>query len=584
MSKFLITNAKELSRSCRNNIKQSKFSLNFDYEKDGLYALTTRKLGVQNENAYQEGNDFVIINGTLVYDGVSGVMCLKKLLMDFKGDINSVREKCIGNYAICINKNGIITVFGEAAACYDIFYYHNGEAWAISSSIAELAKILWDKLTINKLNVLEAYARYAILNNETVFNEIYRLPGNNSITINNNVFTINKVETPFKDGSDYNSTIDAITKDMKYVAKTLSENYGTPTISMTGGMDSRMSLASYLAAGVKPRIVYGLGDSSIAVSGKNDCNVDRLYSEKFGLEFEVFPWNETKPLDKYWHQYVEDYDEGTITYGGNKDTIDYFFDPKSSFCEYGFWGEFYRDAGWLLTKNDKDYVTIEDFAEKWYLKSMEENVIEKYPGLKQHIVEKLYKVCENHGMNPMKLSSSDLILLALNYYQRAHSLILNFVNRYKYCHYVMSESCIVFNTNVPCTNRKKGKLIIDILMNLYPQVLDIPIYSGWKYYKFNRITKTIELDTKNAKGIILKYVPKKWFEFVYRLIKYRTMPEEFVALLNNNEYQDIVNEFLPDVVLSDLKANKHDNSPFVVRLLIQGLLFKHWSSFKAFTD
>ena len=105
-------------------------------------------------------------------------------------------------------------------------------------------------------------------------------------------------------------------------------------------------LASYLTIGVKPRIVYALGNSSIAVSGQSNCNVDKLYSETFGLDFEVFPWNEAQPLDKYWLRF----EEGTITYGGNKDTTDYFFDSKSSFCEFGFWREFYRDAGWLLTK------------------------------------------------------------------------------------------------------------------------------------------------------------------------------------------------------------------------------------------
>lgn len=580
MSKFLVTNSKALGESCLNNIKDSIFTISFKYENETIFALATRKLGLANVNAYQVGENFVIVNGTIVYDGVSGQGCLEKLYNDFDGDIVAIRDKCLGNYAICINKSNKLTVFGEGAACYDIFYYDNGGVWAVSSSISELAKVLWSKLSINKLNVLEAYARYAILNDETVFNEINRLSGTEVVEISDGTLNLKRIDTPFRNGNDYEETIACITKDMKYVARTLYDNFGTPTISMTGGMDSRMSLASYLSVGVKPRIVYGLGNSRIAVSGQNDCNVDKLYSETFGLDFKVFPWNETQPLDKYWLKYIKDFDEGTITYGGNKDTTDYFFDPKSSFCEFGLWGEFYRDAGWLLTKNDEDRVTIEEFAEKWYLKSLEENVIEKYPGLREHIIDKLYKVCEKNKINTKQLSHHDLIRLALFYYQRAHGLILNFVNRYKYCHYVMSESRIVFNTDVSCANRKNGKLILDILVELYPQILDIPIYSGWKYYTFNKQTKTIQLDIRHKKELILKIVPHNLFGKIYKLIRYRTMPNEFVELLHDSKYKDIVREYLPDIVLRDLKKNKRDNSPFVVRLLIQGLLFKHWSTFE----
>lgn len=59
---------------------------------------------------------------------------------------------------------------------------------------------------------------------------------------------------------------------------------------------------------------------------------------------------------------IKDYDEATIMYGGNKDTMDYFYDTKAKYCEYGFWGEFYRDAGWLLTEDDNDFVSIETFC------------------------------------------------------------------------------------------------------------------------------------------------------------------------------------------------------------------------------
>lgn len=55
--------------------------------------------------------------------------CLKKIFNDFSGDLNAIRNKCIGNYAVCIYKNGHITVFGESSACYDIYYYSCDGEW-----------------------------------------------------------------------------------------------------------------------------------------------------------------------------------------------------------------------------------------------------------------------------------------------------------------------------------------------------------------------------------------------------------------------------------------------------------------------
>lgn len=59
-------------------IENSVFDLNFKYDNNGIFALTTRKLGFANENAYQEGNDFVLINGTLIYDGSSETRMFKE--------------------------------------------------------------------------------------------------------------------------------------------------------------------------------------------------------------------------------------------------------------------------------------------------------------------------------------------------------------------------------------------------------------------------------------------------------------------------------------------------------------------------
>lgn len=47
-----------------------------------------------------------------------------------------------------------------------------------------------------------------------------------------------------------------------------------------------MCLAAFLAAGSKPKLTYGLGNSILAISKKEDKEIDKLFSDKFHLTFE----------------------------------------------------------------------------------------------------------------------------------------------------------------------------------------------------------------------------------------------------------------------------------------------------------
>ena len=67
MSKFFITNSLYVYESLKANIQNSRFKLSFDYSETPIYALATHKLCVDNENAFQVLNNFVITTGTIIY-------------------------------------------------------------------------------------------------------------------------------------------------------------------------------------------------------------------------------------------------------------------------------------------------------------------------------------------------------------------------------------------------------------------------------------------------------------------------------------------------------------------------------------
>lgn len=71
MSKFFITNNKEISEKIIKEISSSEFKLCFNTQCDNIFAFATQKLKVSHTNSLEINNDFIITNGTLIYkDGL----------------------------------------------------------------------------------------------------------------------------------------------------------------------------------------------------------------------------------------------------------------------------------------------------------------------------------------------------------------------------------------------------------------------------------------------------------------------------------------------------------------------------------
>ncbi|RJU31717.1 hypothetical protein DXA05_06135 [Bacteroides sp. AM54-2NS] len=285
---------------------------------------------------------FVIENGTIVYNKKNDITILEDIFQAYNANINAIRNDTLGNYVLGIFKEDVLTVFTEQSNCYDVFYYVDNDIWAISSSLYDLVEPLKEKLSINKLNVLEWFSRHAILNDETVFNEIKRLSGEQCIQIINDQFSIKELGLPIKKitSENYANNILEIASIMKSDAEIFSNCLGDPTLGATGGLDSRMCLAAFLAAGSKPKLTYGLGNSILAISKKEDKEIDKLFSDKFHLTFEEYPWNETLPLDKYWDYYTSLYGDGIFVYQGCDDAMKYFENLVSHMLFMGIGGSY----------------------------------------------------------------------------------------------------------------------------------------------------------------------------------------------------------------------------------------------------
>ena len=196
---------------------------------------------------------------------------LSRVYCQFGGDINVIRNSGIGNYAVSVFKENILYVFSEISGFYNIYYYNYQGDWLISNSLYDLSVLLSGKLTLNKLALTEAIIQDGILLSDTYFKEINRLSGFNYIKIEDGRLRV--IEEKAKKYSSLSTVY----------GKKMSTAYGTPCISMTGGLDARMVLSTYLSAGVKPHLYYGTGNSFITNTFNKDKEIDLLLSESFGL-------------------------------------------------------------------------------------------------------------------------------------------------------------------------------------------------------------------------------------------------------------------------------------------------------------
>lgn len=96
MSKFYLTNNKEIAQKIKETIQKSDFNLSAEIERDNLFAYSTKKLLIDNTNYYKKGNDFVIVTGTFVFDEKQNL----EKLYDSSLSVNQIREKSIGQYAV----------------------------------------------------------------------------------------------------------------------------------------------------------------------------------------------------------------------------------------------------------------------------------------------------------------------------------------------------------------------------------------------------------------------------------------------------------------------------------------------------
>lgn len=517
MSKFFITNKKSILGDIRKRVEESSFEI--CYSKEGeISCLTTKKLAVEHINGIDKDNGFITVTGTMIWgDGnrVDGDI-INKISEIYDGDINSIRKLCVGNYAVSVADNEKGCVFSDLSGFYDVYYFCQDNSWVISNSLYDLYIVLKSILTLDNLSIVEMIRQYSILNGDTPFHEIKRLRGFDYIKFDKNNIELIEEDHPYPLAKGtFDENVEKYVSFSKSYAEKTYKAYGTPTIAMTGGLDARMLLASYLSIGVKPDLYYGTGDTFITNTIDQDKFIDRQYSKKFDLKLYEESWKTPEPMDKYWEKYLEIFGFNYDVYASSNDVMESVINNPNNYFILGEGGEMLRNQTWIDERN-KDYFTIDEYLEDFYVPQDIKDSIVDVDSYMQRIRKKYLDICRYYQIDPCHIASEDIFLLTLERRKTADSVTMNWMNLIRYDSIQMIQYEGLLSARLGYKDTSNARFMLYCQEKLFPEVLDIPIFSHCKMRKFNRDRMMISerFSFKRAAKTVIKEVTPSVFTFI----------------------------------------------------------------------
>lgn len=513
MSKFCLSSF-SLCNKLEERNEKSGYKKSGTISADNYYFTVYYKRNINDINFLRKGEDFISITGSLLYKDLRGEKLLEAVYEDYirKGD--NIRLNLKGNYAVIIKHGDTIFVFGEEVYFYDIFYYAKDGKFIVSNDLYDINTIE-DSLDVDEHNLLEMVFLNGVIGNETVLKDVYRLSGDQKIVIditNGNV-DVQRMKVDWsRQTLDFEKSIKNLTDNLHEVAKSISNTYKQTAICMTGGLDSRMSYAALMSAGNKPTLYYGKGNSQVTNTHHQDFEICQLLSLKFGNKLVGMDWETSTPVDKDWPYYLEKYGLLFQTYAGSKNIMNSFEKIKEDFVTFGYLGEMFRSLP--FTETHKKF-TINEYIDEYYLpKNNAGAYIKKYcsdfGSFRQRLIKKYTAVCERYNLDPSIMKDEDFFYLNLEYRANADSLTLNLVNRMRYGILLLSPKSIISLANISVDNLKDSHYMLCILEKLYPECLNIPIFSHQKAMIYDKSNHKLQYkDKANLRHVLAKLIPTR---------------------------------------------------------------------------
>lgn len=479
MGKLLLCS--ELCRSQK--VKDTIIGFAESGKQDGTFGhLTTfSKIRFQTQNIYSDEKGFAAGTGTFLYNGKMGTEALSQLLCDFTGDV-SIRSQIVGSYCLVLGVEDKVYVFVDEASTYSIYYNLSDDNRKIilTNTYYHVAKGM-DTVSVVEEHLIATWF-HKIIDRSTPIQNVYKLMGHECLVFDNGTWMRNEVAIAVD-----NDNLDVPSKALR-LYRDMDKNFSSSGVFMTGGQDSRISLALMLALGMQPTLYYGIGNSSNTSTKTEDYNIVKGISEKFNLPMQLMNWNESDENDQ--EQYINKYGELFSLYRMNKNIFCEFETHISAkFVALGYFGEVYRTIE-PIEAYSKNVFTLDEFLDDIFLCDCKAVFTDgEYQKFKAMIKRQFLDVCRRRNLDEACITKDQFQILNTVYRQRWDTLMNNFANQFMYSIPLFGNIQLTRVTEaISYDKRLNSKHLMECIGALKPELLEVPFFSHIKVKKYNPVT------------------------------------------------------------------------------------------------
>lgn len=509
MGRLIISNNDRWIKALEESQRVAGMKLNTSVS-EPVSLLCYYKYRLENENFYQESNssDFIATSGSLIYKNQFGVLALKELLSDYKKQgLKSIRKNLMGNFCVAVGANGQIDVFVDETGTYSVYYYADPESedFLITNTFYHVQKCAKQK--IKGFEFLENVTIPSIFDNQSPFDHILRLGGDEIITIANNQFAVAKVEvnTYALEAEDFDHVSAQIAAAILRYTKTATAIPYERLLFLTGGVDSRLLLSAHLAANSKISVGNWQG-APVDMNSKNeDGLISKKLAEKCGIDFQSFDVSHDilNELHDSPDEIYERYGEYVSIYGNNRKWFEIFEKGSHSYWDFGHLGEMLRDVEELEEAYHEGISLKEYYSKHLRQQCADFSFIgskETTPnGLDDTIYNKFFDYCQKVGIDTNNLKKRDCYKLHNVAMLHSEMIKANMYNIIGYYTNVYSQK-EVFDLGISfdATYRKGKKLIVSMIEKMWPSLNEIDYFTRCRFMKYDSENKSLS-ETKSAK-------------------------------------------------------------------------------------
>lgn len=550
MSRFILLENEHIDSNYESILKKRSY----ERQKQLLFKgnlFVRKKLKVQSCNSYFSTEGFIVGVGTYIYKNETGLSSLQLILKDFLEtlDVAEIRKKIKGAYSFCICLRNEVYVFNDYYGLYDVYYGNNHNGYFIGNEVSDLS-FLVDSIEINEFEFLYQSFVGRYNTKKSILKGIFKLLNNEYIHIKSGKIFITKIPSDkyklkvpeFQNVTQAIAYVDTLVSN---VVKDILKCFGSIDICITGGLDSRLILASFIREqNSVNHILYGESDNFYMFARNEDLCIAKKLSEISKTKLLKLNWSNPEynsSIDLNWQkEFFEKVGVLNTVYLGNKNVVNSLMcnkDLNISFLEFGYFLDPLRKREWV------DYSKRNNFSLDEYLNRIlpdkkkigYDNIDEFYNWVKEMYVDSLSDLnILDYSRIPIEYANIMEWFCRQRY---TDSKMCVFVNNYTHSFPIFSVPEIhEFILKIPYDALSNAKFQIKLISTIYPELLKIKIFSHRRYYNINkRGERVLAFNMKNLVTRIGYKLPNiyRYFFYYYKKYHYKSTPSDNSLFMKN---------------------------------------------------